>query len=366
MTEVQKVSKLLDDAKDICEILVQTSKEDMELKLEDFQRLEGIMKILVTKVAKYKIFLKETDPEKQIYGPKMREKIKNLCEKYETLDAVYEEELKFVFQHIKDRYELELKRKSESAKLQKEMELERKIQEGRLETLQEEQKRQENLKEKNEAIREKEYELKLKLDIERNEKEALMNKIIEAYKLQENKYNFNKSSVNKFMAIFDGFEQMASNTSLGDFKFCTNNIKTLFLTISGDPSALKYRFIRLQNNSFLDSFGSRPGAISILWGGGFRLLSDKKSYKYWRKLKSEISSLGDLPEYSLCLYMDEPDPLQNYDAWISWIDWLSSLVRVMSDISKLITNISSKENLMELLREKRICLCKQPERTLQS
>lgn len=99
--------------------------------------------------------------------------------------------------------------------------------------------------------------------------------------------------------------------------------------------------------------------------------------------------------------MDEPDPIQNYDAWISWIDWLSSLVRIIvsyffknictfknsyfiinmiinrfspnyslfsnsffflivfqSDISKLITNINSKENLIELLREKRICLCK--------
>ncbi|EEA07997.1 uncharacterized protein CMU_031380 [Cryptosporidium muris RN66] len=358
MTEVQKVLKLLDDAKDICETLLQTSKEDIELKLEDFQRLESIMGILITKVAKYRIFLKETDPEKQIYGPKMREKLKNLCEKYEILDTIYEEELKFVFQHVKDRYELELKRKIEFAKLQEEMELERKIQEGRLETLQEEQQRQKILKEKNEAIAKKEHELKLKLDRDRNEKETLMNKIIEAYRLQENTYNFNKNSIDKFMAIFDGFEQMASNTSLGDFKFCINNIKTLFLTISGDPSALKYRFIRLQNNSFLDSFGSRPGAISILWGSGFRLISDKESYEYWGKLKSEISSLGDLPEYSLCLYMDEPDPIQNYNAWISWIDWLSSLVRIISDISKLITNISSKENLIELLREKRICLCK--------
>ncbi|OII76736.1 hypothetical protein cand_027570 [Cryptosporidium andersoni] len=358
MTEIQRVLKLLDDAKDICETLVQTSKEDIELKLGDFQRLESIMGILITKVAKYRIFLKETDPEKQIYGPKMREKIKSLCEKYEILDTIYEEELKFVFQHVKDRYELELKRKIESAKLQEEMKLERKIQEGRLETLQEEQQRQRILKEKNEVIAKKEHELKLKLDRERSEKETLMNKIIEAYRLQENKYNFNKDSINKFMAIFDGFEQIASNTSLGDFKFCINNIKTLFLTISGDPSALKYRFIRLQNNSFLDSFGSRPGAISILWGSGFRLISDKESYEYWGKLKSEILSLGDLPEYSLCLYMDEPDPIQNYDAWISWIDWLSSLVRIISDISKLITNINSKENLIELLREKRICLCK--------
>lgn len=191
------------------------------------------MGILITKVAKYRIFLKETDPEKQIYGPKMREKIKSLCEKYEILDTIYEEELKFVFQHVKDRYELELKRKIESAKLQEEMKLERKIQEGRLETLQEEQQRQRILKEKNEVIAKKEHELKLKLDRERSEKETLMNKIIEAYRLQENKYNFNKDSINKFMAIFDGFEQIASNTSLGDFKFCINNIKTLFLTISG-------------------------------------------------------------------------------------------------------------------------------------
>lgn len=139
--------------------LLEFERDDLEKGLQDYMALKSKMEILLRKTSKYKKFLAIKDPSKQIYGPKMLEKMRNMCSRFEDIDEIFEEQLIPIYESIEAEYNKKLLELDQEEKRRKEEEFQRRVQKGIQETYLEEKRRLEKLKEKQESEKRRREEL---------------------------------------------------------------------------------------------------------------------------------------------------------------------------------------------------------------
>lgn len=139
--------------------LLEFEKGDLEKGLEDFVALKSKMEVLLRKTSKYRKFLAIKDPSEQIYGPKMLEKMRNMCLRFEDIDEKFEEQLCPIYESIESEHNRRLEEMSLEERRRREEEFQRRVQEGIQETYLEEKRRLGRLREKQEEEKRRREEL---------------------------------------------------------------------------------------------------------------------------------------------------------------------------------------------------------------
>lgn len=84
--------------------------------------------------------------------------------------------------------------------------------------------------------------------------------------------------------------------------------------------------MRLNNENFYRSFGDKKGAFAIFFGAGFRTIQAEERKEYYEILSSDedlglnAARLNSEDEY---LVLREPDPIDQFELWVSWMERLS-------------------------------------------
>lgn len=216
--------------------LLELQKNEINNGLQDYILLKVKMEVLLRKTTKYKKFLAIKDPLKQIYGPKMLEKMRNICERFENIDEVFEEQLIPIFESIELEYKRKLFEMDQEEKRRKEEEFQKRVQQGIQETYLEEKRRLDILKKKQEEEARKKYELdRLNAQEQRKKEEMnlIINNIVELINFNEN--NIKDKHINLDLAlkfVYDGIIQMLNeNINLKDFYSTLNLISDLLGTV---------------------------------------------------------------------------------------------------------------------------------------
>ncbi|KAF7456704.1 putative RPC10 subunit of RNA polymerases I, II, and III [Cryptosporidium felis] len=370
MTETQKTLNLLEDAEYVVKGLLELEKDELERGLQDYLALKNKMDHLLLKTSKYRKFIAIKDSSKQIYGPKMLEKMKNMCQRFEELDQSFEEQLTPIFESIEAEYRRKLLEMDQEERRRKEEELQRRVQEGLQETYLEEKRRLEISKERQieEARRKAELDRLTQEEEEMVRKKAQKVEEIVAFIENLENQDFVDSIAGQnfwpgsrqikeysgLKKVWTGIKLLlkADELELRDFYICIGLISDLLGSILRDPSDIKYRLLRLNNDNFFNSFGKNKGSFSIFSGIGFSIIEERERKEYFEILSSEKDlglSASRLNSTDIYLVLREPDPIDQFEAWKSWLD----KVEVINDILKQIINFKhdrgmSKEELLKL------------------
>ncbi|KAH8584399.1 uncharacterized protein ELE39_002493 [Cryptosporidium sp. chipmunk genotype I] len=333
------------------------------------------MEVLLRKTSKYKKFLAIKDPSEQIYGPKMLEKMRDMCSRFEDIDEIFEEQLNPIYESIEAEHMRRLLEMDQEENRRKEEEFQRRVQEGIQETYLEEKRRLEKLREKeNEDRRRKEeferlnQEEKERLD-EMNRNIGMMIGFIRGLENGEvlNEFKdtqvYSKLQVDEFRIIGIGILLLLrEELELKEFYVCIGLISDLFISILRDPSDIKYRLLRLNNENFFKSFGDKKGSFAIFFGAGFRMIQSEERKEYFEILSSDkdlglnVSRLNSNDEY---LILREPDPVDQFEIWVTWMEKLSLINDILVSVIIMISGYSTqfqkelvKANLINLMLRK--------------
>ncbi|OII73229.1 uncharacterized protein cubi_02461 [Cryptosporidium ubiquitum] len=366
MTETQKTLHLLEEAEYVVRSLLEFEKDDLEKGLQDYLALKSKMEVLFLKTSKYKKFLAIKDPSEQIYGPKMLEKMKNMCLRFEDLDEIFEEQLNPIYESIEAEYNRRMLEMDQEEKKRKEEEFQKRVQKGIQETYLEEKRRLEKLKEKQEEEKRRKEELD-RLNQEEKDKLDKMNRRIETI-IEFIRGLETKEALNEFIdtEIYSKLEidelkivgigillLLRQELELKEFYTCIQLISDLLVYILRDPSDIKYRLVRLNNENFFKSFGDKKGSFAIFFGVGFRILQAEERKEYYTILSSDkdfalnACHLNSNDEY---LILREPDPIDKFEFWITWMEKIG----LINDILKEVLNLRydrdlKKEGIEKLL-----------------
>ncbi|KAJ1612958.1 putative signal peptide-containing protein [Cryptosporidium canis] len=344
MTETQKALHLLEEAEYVVSSLLELERGDLEKGLGDYMALKPKMEVLLRKTSKYRKFLAIKDPSRQIYGPKMLEKMRDMCSRFEDIDEKFEEQLQPIYENIEAEHKRRLQEMDLEERRRREEEFQRRVQEGIQETYLEEKRRLERLRERQEAERRRLEELdrlnqheKERLD-EVNRRVATMAEFIRSLETGGALGEFADTDVYSKVDMEDlkivgiGILLLLRQESeLKEFYTCLGLISDLLVSILRDPSEIKYRLVRLNNDNFFRSFGDKRGALALFFGIGFRAIKTEERREYYEILTSEtdlqlnISRLNSDDEY---IVLREPDPIDKFELWVSWMENLA----LISDI----------------------------------
>ncbi|KAH7649452.1 hypothetical protein FG379_001078 [Cryptosporidium bovis] len=345
MTETQKTLNMLEEVEFIVGELLELNKGDISKGLDDYISLRNKMDFLMRKTRKYGKFLSIKDPNRQIYGPKMLDKMRNMCQRFEIIDQIFEEQLNPIFESIEAEYRRKLLELDANERKKKEEELKKRIEEGVQETYLEEKARRMRLKEKEDEELRKKNELD-RLTQEEISKQNRINDVVNnlVTYVNELEYEYGKLvNVNELEYtlnnyIKDGVVRLLFECeTLLNFYLSLEKVSDLIGCILRDPSDIKFRLIRLSNESFFQSFGERKSSFLIFFGIGFRLITQKEKKEYYEILSSKdlnlnISRLNTGDSY---IILREPDPVDQYEMWIFWMSKLDLINNIIKEIIKL-------------------------------
>ncbi|KAK6588159.1 hypothetical protein RS030_71148 [Cryptosporidium xiaoi] len=345
MTETQKTLNMLEEVEFIVGELLELNKGDISKGLDDYISLRSKMDFLMRKTRKYGKFLSIKDPNRQIYGPKMLDKMRNMCQRFEIIDQIFEEQLNPIFESIEAEYRRKLLELDANERKKKEEELKKRIEEGVQETYLEEKARRMRLKEKEDEELRKKNELD-RLTQEEISKQNRINDVVNSLVtyVNELEYEYGKLvNVNELEYtlnnyIKDGVVKLLFECEiLANFYLSLEKISDLIGCILRDPSDIKFRLIRLSNDSFFQLFGERKSSFLIFFGIGFRIITQKEKKEYYEILSSKdlnlnISRLNTGDSY---IILREPDPVDQYELWIFWMRKLDLINNIVKEIIKL-------------------------------
>ncbi|KAJ1612084.1 putative signal peptide-containing protein [Cryptosporidium canis] len=326
MTETQRTLHLLEEAEYVVSSLLELERDDLEKGLGDYMALKPKMEVLLRKTSKYRKFLAIKDPSRQIYGPKMLEKMRDMCSRFEDVDERFEEQLQPIYESIEAEHKRRLQEMDLEERRRREEEFQRRVQEGIQETYLEEKRRLERLKERQEAERRRLEELdrlnqheKERLD-EVNRRVAAMAEFIRSLETGGALDEFADTDVYSKVEMEDlkvvgvGILLLLRQESeLKEFYTCLGLISDLLVSILRDPSDIKYRLTE-ERREYYEILASETD------------------------LGLNISRLNSDDEY---IVLREPDPIDKFELWVSWMENLA----LISDI--LVRSRSQKSRYRE-------------------
>ncbi|KAH8739109.1 hypothetical protein FG386_000976 [Cryptosporidium ryanae] len=345
MTETQKTLNMIEEAEFVVNGLLDLSKEDISKGLDDYISLKSKIEFLMRKTRKYRKFLSIKDSSRQIYGPKMLDKMRNMCQRFEVIDQIFEEQLNPIFESVEMEYRIKLMNLEAEERRKKEEELKKRIEEGVQETYLEEKARLKRLKERVDEELRRENELD-RLTQEEIRNQNKINEIVRGLVV----YISNLESEYGELLNIDELEHVLSNyikngiigllfecEMPGDFYSNLEKISDLIGCILRDPSDIKFRLIRLSNDSFFQSFGEKKSSILIFFGIGFRIITNEERKEYYEILSSKdsninISRLNTSDSY---ITLREPDPIDQYESWVFWMNRLHLINNIIKEVIKL-------------------------------
>ncbi|TRY51230.1 PUB domain containing protein [Cryptosporidium tyzzeri] len=365
MTETQKTLHLLEEAEYVVRSLLEFEKDDLEKGLQDYVALKSKMEVLIRKTSKYKKFLAIKDPSEQIYGPKMLEKMRNMCSRFEDIDEIFEEQLNPIYESVEAEYNRKLLEMDQEERKRKEEEFKRRVQQGIQETYLEEKRRLGKLKEKQEEEKRGKEALE-RLNQEEKERLEKMNRNIEIMSnfikeletgevLNEFKDTqvYSKLEIYEFKIIGIGILLLLrQELDLKEFYTCIGLVSDLLVSILKDPSDIKYRLLRMNNENFFKSFGDKKGSFAIFYGIGFRIIQSEERKEYFEILSSDkdlginVSRINSNDEY---LILREPDPIDQFEIWVTWMEKLSLINDIFKEILTLRYDRDLKKDDIEKL-----------------
>eukprot|EP00920_Eleutheroschizon_duboscqi_P003967 GHVT01009252.1.p1 GENE.GHVT01009252.1~~GHVT01009252.1.p1 ORF type:complete len:368 (+),score=104.02 GHVT01009252.1:3511-4614(+) len=351
-TEFGKAVVELEALKDVAEVLLNCENGDaLDCELERYADLEVRMKSLEwTARTIRKKAAASKNPDEAIYGERMLIKAKDFLEKFDILHDTFEEEIMPAFSGRAAMAKARAEKLKAAAEVAAVAEREERIRLGRQETAAEEEvRRQKLLSAKRCQTLQEEAAAKLaeeeKLAV--GHAQIALSAFLEEYRATEQQIAGNVEL--RISACLRGLRELA--TAPGGLS-CRGSIRSLAQLvdeITKSPSDGSKRLLRLGNESFDRQLGSKPGAVAILQGVGFKL-------KFAHELQAQLNLLEQRSgkPTELYFFLEEPDILQDYERWKLWLSDLEAmrdrLARALQVVEDAVAEAGRESDLAAAVR----------------
>ncbi|CEM10150.1 unnamed protein product [Vitrella brassicaformis CCMP3155] len=284
---------------------------------------------------KFRKKIAEKDPDKKTYGPAMQQKIEALLEEFDGFLEVFAEQIQPRFEHqLKRLRQQEASEAAKAAEASKEQE-QAAIRQQLADTEKEEQERLAKKQQRDLEAKQREDDnlsRERRLQEEELEREAARQKLLldmadTQRALESQPYH---------LIVLEGLTKMGSGLPLSAMRQTVDALCELIGGISQTPDVLAMRVLRLQNQQFQSSIGSRPGSLQILQAVGFRL----KTADEIRPLLGQLKQEGTVDPMELYLVMQEPNIVEQYDTWQKWMDGLSRVRDYLLALKQQLTRMA--------------------------
>lgn len=341
-TQFQQILSLFEEVVPLCEELLNAS--DLETHVDAYESLARSMQQLSPMVDKCRQRAQEPDPDKQTYGPAIKAKILAFLERYDQLYTVYHDEILPTFDHLAQRRRCSLAEAQRRAQAEEQAARDAAVERGRQQTQQEEARRtaelaakQRTASQKHAADEEAHRALREAQAKAASRREAIV-------KTAENSGQTLRAEGYRVHA-HHGLRLCAARHAANlHFREALGPIYEVLVRVVENPSALYFRVIRILNEAFYDRVVQVPGSTEVLMAAGFVLKKASEVRPLIQKAKSQFeedngSACTTPSTYDaddLYWILEEPDPLEAFDAWTSWMqqltwvkDWLESALSVL-------------------------------------